>query len=825
MDKIFLPLYHYFRRHKALMYTLMILSSVIFIFFGLKVEYEEDISKLLPSSGSEESGLAFGNLQVKDKIFIQITSRDSLLSYSTLAEYADEFAEGLIERDSSGHYIGDILYKIEDDLPVMALGFAMDHVPSFIDTSLYSAFDSALEPANIDSAMARNAVRLAEDETGSLTQMVATDPLELRNILRDQVFGNSGGSVAGFAMVDGYLFCPDSTVALAFVSPNFKSLDSKSGIALAEEIESEIEEFELSHPDAEVLFHGAPVRSVGNSRTIKKDLLMTVGLSLILILVVLMICFRSLDIIWQNLLPVAYGAFFSLTCMYLIKGGMSLMALGIGAIVLGVALSYCLHVIIHQKFVGTSEQMLREESTPVCLGCVTTMGAFLGLLFTTSDLLRDFGLFATFALIGNTFFALVFLPHFLKDGDTKINPKAFNIIRKINNYPYDAKPVLIAAVSILIAVGIAFSGKVTFDSDLRNIGYETEALKKSEKLYSEKNDGGHIRRYYAAAADSLDAALAASGKIADKLDSLKEIGLVKQSSSLISSLFVPIKEQNERIAAWEEYWSEDKMASVRSSVSAAAKKYSVPVGMFEPFYAMAEGEYCAESLYDAGIIPEALSSNFIEKMPDGKYMVLSSVQIDQPDKQTVDDEIAVLPGAVVVDPFYYTNDMVKLIHEDFNVVLWISSLFVLVVLLLAFRNLFTALLAFMPMFFSWYVVQGLMAIFGLQFNLINIVISTFIFGIGVDYSIFVMEGLLDKARKGVSDMLEYHKVAIFFSAFVLFVVVFSLLFASHPAIYSIGLSTVIGMASTILITYTLQPFLFRLMMKSRFLRKSMGIKD
>lgn len=247
--------------------------------------------------------------------------------------------------------------------------------------------------------------------------------------------------------------------------------------------------------------------------------------------------------------------------------------------------------------------------------------------------------------------------------------------------------------------------------------------------------------------------------------------------------------------------------------------------MFEPFYAMLEGDYTAESLYDAGVIPESLSSNFIEKSSDGKYLVFNAVQIDPQDKQRVDDEIAVLPDALVVDPFYYTNDMVQLIRDDFNVVLWISSLFVLLVLLVAFRNILVALLAFLPMFLSWYVVQGIMAIFGLQFNLINIVISTFIFGIGVDYSIFVMEGLLDKVRKSSSNLLEYHKVAIFFSAFVLFVVVFSLLFATHPAIHSIGLSTLIGMASTILITYTLQPFLFRQMLKSKWLRKGLGIKE
>ena len=113
-----------------------------------------------------------------------------------------------------------------------------------------------------------------------------------------------------------------------------------------------------------------------------------------------------------------------------------------------------------------------------------------------------------------------------------------------------------------------------------------------------------------------------------------------------------------------------------------------------------------------------------------------------------------------------------------------------------------------------------MALLGIEFNLINIVISTFIFGIGVDYSIFVMQGLLDKARGGDGSLLLYHKSAIFFSAVVLVVVVVALLFAVHPAVRSVGVSTLIGMVSTILFTYTLQPFVFRQMMKVPYFRRS-----
>ncbi len=50
------------------MYVAPLLSAVVFIYLGLKVRYEEDISKLLPSDDStSDAQLAFGSLKVKDK--------------------------------------------------------------------------------------------------------------------------------------------------------------------------------------------------------------------------------------------------------------------------------------------------------------------------------------------------------------------------------------------------------------------------------------------------------------------------------------------------------------------------------------------------------------------------------------------------------------------------------------------------------------------------------------------------------------------------------------------------------------------------------------
>ena len=208
--------------------------------------------------------------------------------------------------------------------------------------------------------------------------------------------------------------------------------------------------------------------------------------------------------------------------------------------------------------------------------------------------------------------------------------------------------------------------------------------------------------------------------------------------------------------------------------------------------------------------------NFIEKNEDGTFLVLTTIKAKDKDSLWRASEILaegglgkdkdLSSGVVVIDPLFYTTNMLEIMESDFNTVLLISSLFVLVILLLAFRNIVHAIIAFLPMFMSWFMVLGFMRLFGIEFNLINMVISTFIFGMGVDYSIFVMDGLIKGKER--EDLLKYHRSAIFFSAVMLILAVSSLLFAVHPAISSIGLSTLAGMISTIVITFTLQPYLF-----------------
>ena len=816
MHRIFLPIYRYFCKHKPFMYILLVATSALFLFFGLKVKYEEDVSKLLPTS-SVESELAFSSIGLKDKVFIQVTSAGEKLDAPTLAQRTDAFIELIQKKDSTGKYIDNILWKMESETALNALDFVLGHLPSFIDTTAYAAFEAATQPTAIREQVARDAELVMADETGDITQAISNDPLNLREAVLGDLLTEATG---GFNILEGHFFCPDSTVTISYLAPAFKTLDSGTATAFCKMMRGAVKEFEQANPDTKVLFHGEPVGSVSNASRIKGDLVVTVGISLVMIFILLGLCFRSKSFFIKILGPIIYGTAFALTCIYWIKGGMSLLALGFGAIVLGVAISYCLHLLIHLFYVGDVEQLLREESTPVFLGALTTIGAFSSLLFTDSELLRDFGLFASLALAGSTLFALIFLPHFLKDVKGNSERATFKAIERFNNLPFDRKHWLLWILTALIVIGLAFSQKVKFDSDLRNLDYNGADELASETLFNAKNNDGYFHQYFATVSTDADEALEANASLAVILDSLKAGGDVHDFSDMVSKVFITEKVQQQRIDAWNAFWKPSRGEDVMDRLYAEAGRIGLYPELFDGFGTILGTDYEPASLLESGVVPENLLSNFIECNADGQYMVFTDVSMPEQDKDAVTASLVKNPRTFILDPFYYCKDMVQVIHDDFNIAVWISALFVLLILIFSYRNIITALLSFLPMVISWFVVQGYMAIIGLEFNLINIVVSTFIFGVGVDYSIFITEGLLAKARTGSDAMLGYHKSAIFFSAIILLIVTCSLLFARHPSIKSIGLCTLIGMACTILFSYAIQPFLFRQLMKIAAYKRS-----
>ena len=819
MTSLFIKTYHFFRDHRAVCWLSMVALFAFFGFYAAQLHLEEDINKLMPSSKNEDgtTKLAFADLKIKDKVFLLFEGTDA----DTLSEVCDEFVGQLLHRDSTSQTINDVFYCLNDDLLPDAIDYLTEHLPAYIDTSAYARFDTLLTREHFIRQMQQNRDDLTGEFGELFPELIQMDPMGMRSVLADQIEPLTSAT-GSYRTINGHFFVPDTTVCIAFITPRYSATNTGQGSAMFELLNAQIEGFAKLHPGVEISYYGTPASGYYNSTQIKHDLTTTIAGALLLVLLFLLVCFRRWDTIPLLLLPVVFGTVFGLAMMYWLKGEFSLLALGIGGVVLGVALSYVLHVLTHHQYVGDMEQLLRDQVKPVLLGCLTTIGSFAGLLFVKTDLLRDFGLFAAFAILGTTLYSLVYLPQMLS---VKIRPSHFKWINRINAYSFDKNRLLIAVILVVavVCIGAMVIGGTRFDADMHNLGYEAAITEHAENLLRAKTYTGDKQKYFASQGRTMEEALENFALLDGKLDSLQHLGLVK-SYTRTHQIFVPLRQQQERIEAWRQYWTPERLNQVRRLIAETAPQADLNVDAFDTFFEAATRDYQSDALYDAGIIPAGYQSTLTELSYGGDYLVFTpvrcendSVRSSESDYMRICDAIAKEPNLLVLDTYYYTTDTLTEMSEDFNVLQWLSMLFVLMVLLASFhfrsaegcllwgKNVRYALIAFAPILLSWLIVLGVMVLFDVQFNLISIIISTFIFGIGVDYSIFIMHGLIALD----ANQLQYHKTAILLSAVVLVTTVSSMLIARHPAIQSVGFTTLVGLLSAVILSYILQPAIYR----------------
>ena len=154
---------------------------------------------------------------------------------------------------------------------------------------------------------------------------------------------------------------------------------------------------------------------------------------------------------------------------------------------------------------------------------------------------------------------------------------------------------------------------------------------------------------------------------------------------------------------------------------------------------------------------------------------------------------------------------------DFNYIGIVCSAIVFLFLWYSFGSLQSAIVAFIPMAVSWIWILGIMALLGIKFNIVNIILATFIFGQGDDYTIFVTEGCIYERRTG-RPMLATYKHSIILSALTMFAGIGVLVLARHPALNSLGTVTIIGMVVVVLMANLIPPMIFKVASLVRSLR-------
>lgn len=807
MTQFFIGLYDYFERHKILFYLSLISCVLLMGFFALQVRFEENITQFFPDTKDSQNTIkVFDNLKIKDKIIIMLSSADTChqVEPDSLIEAAGQLQQTLTEK-AGGTLIKGIFAQIDQSLIGGATDFVYEHLPLFLTDTDYQRFDSLLTEKGIQAIMQKNYTNLLSPAGIALRSYILRDPLGLGSEALKHL--QDFQLEANYEIYDEHIFSKDGSTLLMFITPVFSTGSTGKNDELIKILEEELQHVQGESPTIRAEYFGGPSVGVYNARQIKKDTILTSSLALLIIIVFISLVFKRKRSIPLIITPVLFGGLFALFLIFFIKGSISAIAVGAGSAVMGIALSYSIHMLAHQNHVSTVQQLIKEIAYPLTVGSFTTIGAFMGLIFTSSDLLRDFGLFASLALVGTTLFCLIYLPHFLKGQADVKQGCILRIIEKINAYSYEKNKWLVGGILLITVICLFTSQKVGFNNDMMSLNYEPQHLKQSEEKLMQLFDNGEKTVLFVSVGKDMNQATETYAMTNQKLSALKDQGLIKDYASASQFLISP-QEQQLRLKKWKDYWTDEKQQQIREQLETAAAEYRFRPGSFEPFYQWLNqpfGEYHYTAQEDD------LSGKLLNEWQtsaDSITMLISQIRISDQNKETVYQNFSKAQDVVIFDRSYFANKWVSAINDDFYLILYISSFLIFFALWFSYGRIELTLMSFLPMLVSWVIILGLMGILGIEFNIINIILSTFIFGIGDDFSIFIMDGLQNKYRTG-QKVLNSHKTAIFFSAFTTVVGMGALVFARHPALQSISLISILGMIAVVLVAYTIQPLIFR----------------
>ena len=841
MNKFFLNIYDYLSKHKAFSIALLLVVTALCVFSALRLDYKENIADFLPTDPEKERYTSvyndLGNQGQITVIFaadtIQLAGDDAI---DAIMEAMDAF-ESHWKATDTAQIVSDLQCRVDGSQVFDAIDFIRENQALFLTEADYQRMDSLLaDPELVATSMANIKRMLSMPTAGFVVEGIKADPLNLYSPALQRL--NALNPTQNYRLEDEYLFNESGDKGFAFFSSPFSGSDTQGNAKIVDLIDKVTELTENEHPEVKISAVGAPTIAVTNARQIKHDSYLSIALALVLIFGILMFTMaRKRNLLWLGI-AILFGWIFALAVIALFKPSISIIVVGIGSVIVGIAVNYPLHYLDHIKQEPNKREALKDVIQPLVIGNITTVAAFACLVFVKAEAMRDLGLFGALTLVGTILFVMVFLPLFAVV--PKKTKKLFVDDGKAPSEWWRKVKLYAFWPLVIITLILSYFGKeATFDADLHNINYMTRQEQEDLALLSEslQKEGETDLIYVVSEAKDFQEAIKQNESIITHLQqSIPDS--VEYSISGMDGLLPSMERQEKSLELWQAFWQRHE--GLAEQVKIEAVKAGFTENAFAPFIEGITKDY--QPLAESEMEPLlGLCGNYMLQH-DSVARVVNFVRVSMEDSETMKERVRTAlrqaqgpqqvgpstlrwssgtagSGTLQNNGFAFSisdvgNNLVSALSSDFDYILYVCSIVVFFFLCLSFGRLELALLAFLPLTVGWAWILGIMNLVDIKFNIINIILATFIFGQGDDYTIFITEGLLYEYAYG-KRMLKNYRNSVILSGILMFIGIGTLIFAKHPAMRSLAEVAIIGMATVVLMACYLPPIVFGWLTKKK----------
>jgi len=767
-----------FRRLWSVLFVLIGILFVYQISTGIKIE--SDILKLLPSDEQDqvvESAVRRLNDNVGSKTVYIISSRD----YEQARSAADLFQQRLVDTGlfkSVSYYVDSIQQRqLFEDY------FQHRHMLISEKQQQYLHFD------NFDGLKKSAMAQLYSPISTPFVALVGKDPLLLfADVISDMLAVASNG----FAVRDGVLSKFESQThhllisAVMDKSPFSSDVQSQYGDFFRENVVS----LTSQYPGIEIISSGLIYHATAGANSAKQQI-STIGMGSVLgIVVLLIVVFRSLMPLLLCVLPICAGIISAVAVSVLVYGEVHLFTLIFGASLVGVSIDYAFHYLAEQYDCHGSwnaQDGLRRIMPGISLGLVTSLLGYVCLFVADFPGLQQIALFSSVGLLASYCAVVAWFPVLLR-GARKPSPSFVKAVaeKAVKRWASTPRVKAISAVAVIAILSSVVAGfGLTTDDDIRILQSSPEVLLAQDKKIREITLQAGGNQFFLVIDSSPEKVLQKEEALAVELNKLLAVGDITAHRS-ISQQFPSLEKQQKN------YQLLKRMVDTHNN---EIQQYGDVVGLepddittYTQLFAAEQGTPLVfEQVLERGAVGP-LSFLWLGDI-NGAYVstvLLSGVR----DSQSLLQLSEKMAGVRYVDSVNNVSSLLARYRVVANYLVAFAYLLIFGFLLYRY-NALKAVMIMLPPLTAGLIALCVTSMLSVPLNVFNTLALLLVLGVGIDYTLFFAEASSHRSTT---------MLAVFLSAATTILSFGLLALSETTVIHSFGLTLWVGISVAFLLS-------------------------
>ncbi len=713
-------------RHKSLAITVWLLGLAVCLVIIGRSNFSADMSAFLPASPTEEQQVLIDQLKdgvVSRLILVGIEGSDA----DTRTGISRSMAETLrpsadfvwVGNGESEHAERDQVFVFENRY-LLSSAVTPEH---FSVEGLEAAIGDTIDLLASPAGMMIKSI-LPRDPTGEVVHLL------------DQLTGGNQP-----ATHQGVWVSRDANRALLLLQTRASGSDldaQQKAIAQVEQAfaASIVKQGEMAAA-ASLLMTGPGIFAVQSRSTIQKEIGSLVAISTSLIILLLLVIYRSLSVLVLGLIPMLSGAVVAVAAVSMGFGIVHGVTLGFGSALIGEAIDYAIYLFVqsHKRDEGNSSGWLRESWPAIRLGVLTSILGFSILLFSDFPGLAQLGLYA---IAGITTAALVtrhVLPHLLPENFSirDVSPLGRRLVRLQQLSAVLRWPVIV--LSILSAVVVWQHRDSLWNSELSSLSPVSESAQQLDASLRADMGAPDVRYMVIVSGSDQQSVLQAAEKVAEPLQRLVEQGVLAGFQS--PSQFLPSDaSQKARQAALT---VPDMSQRLQQAVSALPVRAEVLAPFVEDIKRNQQRAPLTRADLEGTSFALLVDSLLLKR--DGKWSAVLPLMVPQQSAELDGDVVRAAIGeagqgdVLFVDLKTESDNLYDGYLNEAIVLSGIGMIGIVLLLMFALRSLRKAVLVMLPLLSASLIVVAALVIAGQQLIILHLVGLLLTFAVGSNYAL------------------------------------------------------------------------------------------